>query len=90
MHCAETRLAPGLLSYLSGVRVVSWLLPQGTGAHSPFMPGDATAVFPGVLARAVVFRASFGRIHSTGIGICPAFGWLSCAAFLSSSPINTL
>ena len=58
MHCAETRLAPGLLSYLSGVRVVSWLLPQGTGAHSPFMPGDATAVFPGMLARAVVSRAS--------------------------------
>jgi hypothetical protein len=38
--------------------MVTWLLPQGTGAYPPFMPDDVTTVFPGVQARAVVFLTS--------------------------------
>ena len=34
--------------------MVTWLLPQGTGAYPPFMPDDVTTVFPGMQARAVV------------------------------------
>jgi hypothetical protein len=38
--------------------MVTWLLPQGTGAYPPFMPNDVTTVFPDMYARAVVSLVS--------------------------------
>jgi hypothetical protein len=79
--------------------MVTWLLysPKTPGPIPPLinMPDDATtgAVFPGVQARAVVsliLPLVEYTVHSTGISISyligPSLGWLSCTAFLFSSP----